>query len=146
MIETASQAIWTIVNDANIQHCIRANIMYLFHRTSITDKAWNAIKKHKNHWEKDGGRDGPTFIWYLYNVSKGTKTAIFKIIGKMNIFCSEHEGRDIMKTNHWFEARQDEIEKAGGHNDQLLIMLNSDILLFATRKVGKRGTSRIQSF
>ena len=27
MIETASQAIWTIVNDANIQHCIRANMM-----------------------------------------------------------------------------------------------------------------------
>ena len=44
MIETASQAIWTIVNDANIQHCIHTNIMYLFHHTSITDKAWNAIK------------------------------------------------------------------------------------------------------
>ena len=38
MIETASQAIWTIVNDANIQHYIRANMVYLFHRTSITDK------------------------------------------------------------------------------------------------------------
>ena len=49
MIETASQAIWKIVNDANIQHCIHANIMYLFHLTSITDKAWNAIKNHKNH-------------------------------------------------------------------------------------------------
>ena len=52
MIDTSSQAIWTIVNDANIQHCIRANMMYLFHLTSITDKAWNAIKNHKNHWEK----------------------------------------------------------------------------------------------
>ena len=41
----------------------------------------------------------------------------------MNIFCSEHEGYDIMKINHWFEALQDEIEKAGGQNDQLLIML-----------------------
>ena len=41
----------------------------------------------------------------------------------MNIFRSEHEGRDIMKINNWFEARQDEIEKAGGKNDQLLIML-----------------------
>ena len=49
MIETASQEIWTIVNDANIQHCIRANMMHLFHRTSIADKAWKAIKKHKNH-------------------------------------------------------------------------------------------------
>ena len=28
-----------------------------------------------------------------------------------------------MKINHWFEARQDEIEKSGGQNDQLLIML-----------------------
>ena len=45
MIDTASQAIWTILNDVNIQHCIRVNIMYLFHRTSITDKAWNAIRK-----------------------------------------------------------------------------------------------------
>ena len=44
MVETASQAIWTIVNNANIQHCIRSNIMYLFHRTSIIYKAWNAIK------------------------------------------------------------------------------------------------------
>ena len=51
MIETASQAIWTIVNNANIQHCIRANMMYLFHRILITGKAWNAIKKNKNHWE-----------------------------------------------------------------------------------------------
>ena len=50
MIETASQAIWTIVNDANIQHYIRANMMYLFHCTSITEKSWNAIKKHKKHW------------------------------------------------------------------------------------------------
>ena len=82
MIETASQAICTIVNVANIQHCIRANMMYLFHRTSITDKAWNAIKNCNNHWGKDGGGDGPTFIWYLYNASKGTKSAIFNIIGK----------------------------------------------------------------
>ena len=50
MIETASQAIWTIVNDANIQHSIRSDMMYLFHRTSIIDKAWNAIKKDKHHW------------------------------------------------------------------------------------------------
>ena len=82
-------------------------MMYLFHRTSITDKAWNAIKKHKNHWEKGGGVDGPTFIWYLYNASKGTKSAIFNIIGKMNIFRSEHEGHDIMKINNWFESCQD---------------------------------------
>ena len=27
MIETATQEIWTIVNDANIQHCIHANMM-----------------------------------------------------------------------------------------------------------------------
>ena len=33
IIETASQAIWTIVNDANIQHFIRFNMMYLFHCT-----------------------------------------------------------------------------------------------------------------
>ena len=64
MIETASKAIWTIVNDANIQHCIHTNMMYFFHRTSITDKAWNTIKKHNNHLRKDCGRDGPTFIWY----------------------------------------------------------------------------------
>ena len=63
MIETASQAICTIVNDANIQHCILSNMMYLFHSTSITDKAWNAIKNHNNHWEKEGGGYGPTFIW-----------------------------------------------------------------------------------
>ena len=49
MIETASQAIWKILNDANIQHCICENMMYLFHRTSIKDKPWNAIKNHKNH-------------------------------------------------------------------------------------------------
>ena len=65
MVETASQVIWTTVNDANIQHCICSNMMYLFHHKSITYKAWNAIKKHKHHWEKEGGRDGPTFIWYL---------------------------------------------------------------------------------
>ena len=65
MIETASQAIWTIVNDANIQHSIRSDMMYLFHRTSIIDKAWNAIKKHKNHREKEGGGYRPKFIWYL---------------------------------------------------------------------------------
>ena len=88
--------------------------MYLFHRTSITDKAWNAIKNHKNHWEKYGGRDGPTFIWYLYNTSKVTKSAIFNIIGKMNIFCSDHEGHNIMNINHWFEARQYEIENLEG--------------------------------
>ena len=62
MVETASQSIWKIVNDANIQHYIRCNMMYLFQRTSITDKAWNAIIKHKHHWEKEGGGDGPTFI------------------------------------------------------------------------------------
>ena len=48
---------------------------------------------------------------------------IFNIIGKMNIFLSDHEGRYIMKINNWFEARQYEIEKAGEQNDQLLIML-----------------------
>ena len=88
--------------------------MYLFHRTSIADKAWNAIKKHNSHWEKDGGGDGPTFIWYLYNASKGTKSAIFSIIGKMSLFLSDHEGHDITNINNWFEARQDETEKAGG--------------------------------
>ena len=113
-IETASQAIWTIVNDASIQHCIPTNIMYLFHRTSITDKAWNAIKMHRNHWEKYGSGDGLTFIWYLHNASKGTKSAIFNIIGKMNIFCSEHEVHEIMKINNWFEARQYEIENLEG--------------------------------
>ena len=88
--------------------------MYLFHHTSIIDQACNAIKKHKHNCEKDGGGDGPTFIWYLYNSSKGTKSAIFNIIGKMNIFRSEHEGHDIMKINNWFEARQDEIVKPEG--------------------------------
>ena len=39
MIETENQAIWTIVNDANIQHCFCANMMYLFHCTSITNKS-----------------------------------------------------------------------------------------------------------
>ena len=117
MIETASQEIWTIVNDANIQHCICSNMMYLFHLTSITDKAWNVIKKHKHHWGKEGGGDGPTFVWYLYNASKGTKSAIFNIIGKMNTFCSEHEGHNIMKINSLFEARQDDIEKARGQNN-----------------------------
>ena len=82
--------------------------------TMVTDKAWNAIKKHKNHWEKDGSGYGTTFIWYLYNASKGTKSAIFNIIGKMNIFRSEHECHDITKINNWFESHQDEIEKAGG--------------------------------
>ena len=123
MFETESQAIWTIVNDANIQHFIRSNMMYLFHRTSIIDKAWNAIKTHKHNWEKEVGKGGPTFIWYLYNASKGTKSEIFYIIGKMNIFRFEHEGRVIMKINNWFEAHQDDIEKSGGQNDQLLIML-----------------------
>ena len=109
MIETASQAIWTILNDAKIQNCIRSNMMYLFHRTSISDKAWNAIKKHKIHWEREGGWYGPTLIWYLYNASKGMKSAIFNIIGKKNIFHSDHEGHDIIKINAWFEDRQDEI-------------------------------------
>ena len=40
----------------------------------------------------------------------------------MDIFRSEHEGHDIMKINNWFEARQDDIEKTGGQNDQLLII------------------------
>ena len=97
--------------------------MYLFHRTSITDKARNAIKKHTHHWEKEGGGDEPTFICYLYNASKGTKSAIFNIIGKMNIFRSEHEGHNIMNINNWFEAHQYDIEKAGGKDDQILIML-----------------------
>ena len=57
MIDTTIQEIWTILNNANIQHFFRANMMYLLHCTSVTDKAWNAIKKHKNHWEKDGGGD-----------------------------------------------------------------------------------------
>ena len=65
MIETARQAIWKIVNNANIQHCMISNMMYLFNCISITDKVWNGIKRHKHHWEKEGGRDGPTFIWYL---------------------------------------------------------------------------------
>ena len=121
--ETARQEIWTIVNDANIQHFIRSNMMHLFHCTSITEKAWNAIKKNKRHWGKEGGRDGPTFIWYLCNASKGMKRAIFNIIRKMNIFRFEHEGHDIIKINNWFEARQDDIEKSGVQNNQLLIML-----------------------
>ena len=79
--------------------------MYLFHRTSIIDKAWNAIKNYKNHWEREGVGVGLTCDWYLYNASKGTKSAIFNIIGKMNIFRSEHEVHDIMKINNWFEAR-----------------------------------------
>ena len=98
-------------------------MMYLFHCTSITEKAWNTIRKHKHHWEKEGGGDGPTIIWYLYNASKRTKSAIFNIIGKLNIFRSEHEGHYIMKINNWFEACQDEIEKARGQNDQILIMI-----------------------
>ena len=52
IIETASQAIWMIINDANIQHCICSDMMYLFHRRSMTEKAWNAIKKDKHRWEK----------------------------------------------------------------------------------------------
>ena len=122
-IETESQAIWTIVNYANIQHCIRSNMMYLFHRISITDKSRNTIKKHRYHWEKECGRDGPTFIWYLYNASKGTKSEIFNIIRKLNLFCSEHEGHDIMKIIILFEAHQYEIEKYEGQKYQLLIML-----------------------
>ena len=61
--------------------------------------------------KKKAGVDGPTFIWYLYNASKLTKSAIFNIIGKMNLFRSEHGGHKIMKINNWFEARQDDIEK-----------------------------------
>ena len=49
IIATVSQEIWTIVNDANIQHCIRTNMIYLLYCKSITDKAWNVIKNHKNH-------------------------------------------------------------------------------------------------
>ena len=41
----------------------------------------------------------------------------------MNTFSSEHEGHDIMNIKNWFEAHQDDIEKAGEQNDQLLIML-----------------------
>ena len=110
MIDTARQAIWTIVDDANFQHCIRSNMMYLFHRTSITDKAWNTIKNHKQPSGKEGGGYGPKFIWYLYNASKGTKSKIFNIIGNTNIFRSKHEGHDIVKINNWFETCQDEIE------------------------------------
>ena len=51
------------------------------------------------------------------------KSAIFKIIGKLNIFRSNHEGHNIKKINNWFEACQDEIEKSRGQNDQILIML-----------------------
>ena len=109
MVDTASQSIWTIMNNANIQNCIHSNMMYLFHRTSITDKSWNTIKKHKHHWVKEGGGYGSTVIWYLYNASKGTKSAIFNSIGKMNVFCSEHKGHGIMKINNWFEACQYEI-------------------------------------
>ena len=86
MVETASQAIWTIVNNANIQHLKRSNMMYLFHSTYNTNKAWNAIKKHKHQWEKEGGGYGPTIICHLYNASKVTNIVIFNIIGKMNIF------------------------------------------------------------
>ena len=46
----------------------------------------------------------------------------------MNIFRSEHEGHDIMKINNWFEAHQDEIEKSGGQNNQLLIKIFWDYL------------------
>ena len=49
IVETASQEIWTIVNDVNMQHFIRSNMMYLFHRTSIPEKSWKAIKKYKHH-------------------------------------------------------------------------------------------------
>ena len=123
MVETSSQAICTIVNDANIQHCIRSNMMYLFHRASFTDKAWNTIKNHKHHWEKEVGGYGPTFIQYLYNASKGTKSAIFNIIRKMNFFRSKKGGHNITKINNWFETRQDDIEESEGQNDQLLIMI-----------------------
>ena len=40
----------------------------------------------------------------------------------MNIFCSAHEGHDIMKINNRFEARQDENEKSREQKNQLLIM------------------------
>ena len=43
--------------------------------------------------------------------------------GKVNIFRSKNEGHDITKINNWFEARQDDIGKDGGQNDQFLIML-----------------------
>ena len=82
MVETESQAIWTIMNDSSIHHFICLNMMYLFYCTYITDKAWNEIKKHKHRWEKEGGGDRPTFISYLYNVSKRTKSVIFNIIEK----------------------------------------------------------------
>ena len=45
MVETSSQAIWTIVNDANIQHCIHYNIMHLFRRISITEKIMERDQK-----------------------------------------------------------------------------------------------------
>ena len=67
-------------------------MMYLFHCTSIIEKALTEIKKHKHHWEKEGSGDGPEFIWYVYNAPKGIKSAIFNILGKMNILRSEHEG------------------------------------------------------
>ena len=119
IVETASQAIWTIVNDANIQHCIRSKMMCLYHRTSTTDKALNAIKNQKLRWEKEGNGYGLAFICYLYNTSKGTNSSILNIIGKMNIFLSEHEGHDITKINNWFESCQYDIEKNGRQKDHI---------------------------
>ena len=97
-------------------------MMYLFHYTSITDKAWNVIINHKHHWEKWGGGYGPKFIWNLYNASKGTKSVIFNIIKKIKNSLLAW-GSQYHEDKNWFEARQDEIEKAGGQNHQLLIML-----------------------
>ena len=62
MIETESQAICIIVKDANIKHCIRANMMYLFHRTSITDNSCNAIKGTRTTGKKTAAEmDQPSF-------------------------------------------------------------------------------------
>ena len=52
----------------------------------------------------------------------------------MNVFRSEHEGHDIMKINNFFEARQDEIEKSGGKNNQVLIMLFRTYLIVPVSK------------
>ena len=104
-------------------------MMYLFYCTSITDNACNAIKKHKHHWEKEGGGDRLIFIWYLYTASKVTKSAIFNIIGRIYIFRSEHEGHDIMKIKNWFEASQDKIEKSRGQNNQISDYLRSEEII-----------------
>ena len=65
MVGTASQEIWTIVNNANIQHWICSNTMYLLHRTFILDKVWNTIKNHKHNWEKKAAEmDQNLFVTY----------------------------------------------------------------------------------